>query len=49
MATWTAETAPPASVKFAVDPATRGYKVRRDDEHYALRLIRCGGLVILVK
>ena len=51
VATWTEQTAPPASVKFVIDPATRrkGYKVRRDDTVHALRLIKSGGLVIIVK
>ena len=51
VATWTAQTAPPASVKFVTDPATlrSGYKIRRDDEAHALRLVRSGGLVIIVR
>ena len=51
VATWTEQTAPPASVKFVVDLDTRrkGYKVRRDDTVHALRLIKSGGLVIIVK
>ncbi|MBO7683728.1 MAG: hypothetical protein J6T51_03280 [Kiritimatiellae bacterium] len=49
VATWEEQAAPPASVKFAIDPATRrrGYKIRRDDEHHALRLVSTGFVFVV--